>query len=66
MITRVARVNYSIPDDLHRKAKAAAALRGVTLRDYVIEVLQEGVDRDLRLAEPEREDSREGKPEGRQ
>jgi HicB family len=55
MITRVARVNYTIPDDLHRKAKAAAALHGVTLRDYVIQVLQEGVDRDLRLeADPER------------
>jgi predicted HicB family RNase H-like nuclease len=35
----VARVHYEIPDDLHRKAKAAAALQGVTLREFIVRAL---------------------------
>ena len=35
----MARVHYEIPDDLHRRAKAAAAMRGMTLKDFVIEAL---------------------------
>jgi predicted HicB family RNase H-like nuclease len=30
-----------IPDDLHRKAKAAAALEGITLKDLVIKAIKE-------------------------
>jgi predicted HicB family RNase H-like nuclease len=30
-----------IPEDLHRKAKAAAALEGVTLKDLVIKAIKE-------------------------
>jgi hypothetical protein len=42
-VTTVARIHYEIPDELHREAKAAAAMRGVTLKDYVIDALQEAV-----------------------
>ncbi len=40
-MSTVARIHYEIPDDLHRRAKSAAALRGVTLKDYVIEALEQ-------------------------
>ena len=33
------KTTLEIPDDLFRKAKAAAALRGVKLRDFVAEAL---------------------------
>jgi hypothetical protein len=36
----VARVHYEIPDDLHRRAKATAAMRGITLKDLLIEALE--------------------------
>jgi predicted HicB family RNase H-like nuclease len=39
----MALINYELPDDLHRRAKAAAALRGVTLKDFVIEALEQAV-----------------------
>jgi hypothetical protein len=39
-VTRVAVIHYDIPDDLHRKAKAAAALKGQTLKDFLIEALE--------------------------
>jgi predicted HicB family RNase H-like nuclease len=42
----VSRVHYEIPDELHRRAKAAAALRGVTLKEFLIEALQQAVARD--------------------
>jgi uncharacterized protein (DUF1778 family) len=42
----VARVHYEIPDDLHRRIKAAAALKGQTLKDYLIEALERAVDAD--------------------
>lgn len=45
MISTVARVHYEIPDDLHRQAKAAAAMQGVTLRQFVIEALRQAVER---------------------
>jgi HicB family len=45
MSDTVARVHYEIPDDLHRKAKAAAAMRGLTLRAFVIEALRQAVER---------------------
>jgi predicted HicB family RNase H-like nuclease len=48
-MSAVARVHYEIPDDLHRKAKSAAALQGLTLREFVIQALAAAVaeaDRD--------------------
>jgi predicted HicB family RNase H-like nuclease len=39
----MALINYELPDDLHRRAKAAAALRGVTLKDFVIDALEHAV-----------------------
>ena len=40
-MTPVARVHYEIPDDLHRRAKAAAAMLGITLKEFVIQALEE-------------------------
>jgi predicted HicB family RNase H-like nuclease len=31
----------NVPEDLHRQVKSEAALRGMTLQDFVIKVLQE-------------------------
>jgi len=39
------RINYEIPDDLHHRAKAVAALEGKTLREFLIEALAEAVAR---------------------
>jgi len=39
-VTSVAVIHYDIPDDLHRKAKSAAALKGQTLKDFLIEALE--------------------------
>ena len=41
----VGRIHYEIPDDLHRRAKAAAALRGQSLKDFVIAALEEAVQK---------------------
>lgn len=41
-------LNYDIPDELHRRAKAAAAIRGVTLRQFVLEALEAEVERQER------------------
>jgi len=35
----MARIHYEIPDDLHRRVKAAAAMEGQTLKDFLIEAL---------------------------
>jgi uncharacterized protein (DUF1778 family) len=35
----VARIHIVIPDDLHRRAKSAAALKGQTLKDFLTEAL---------------------------
>jgi len=35
------RIHYEVPDDLHRRAKAAAALNGVSLKNFVIEALEQ-------------------------
>lgn len=43
MPTTVARIHYEIPDDLHRQAKSVAALRGMTLKDFVIAALSSAV-----------------------
>jgi predicted HicB family RNase H-like nuclease len=39
----MARIHYEVPDDLHRKAKSAAALQGITLKDFVIAALEQAV-----------------------
>ena len=39
-VQTVARIHYEIPDDLHRRAKSAAALQGVTLKDFVVAALE--------------------------
>jgi predicted HicB family RNase H-like nuclease len=38
------RIHYEIDDDLHRRAKAVAALRGQTLKEFVEEALKELVE----------------------
>jgi uncharacterized protein (DUF1778 family) len=40
----MARVHYEIPDDLHRRAKAAAAMKGQTLKDFLIDALAKAAD----------------------
>ena len=42
----VARIHYEIPDDLHRRAKAQAAYKGKTLREYVEEAIAKAVETD--------------------
>ncbi len=42
------RIHVLVPDDLHHRAKAAAALRGITLKDYVNEALADAVALDER------------------
>ena len=36
----MALIHYEIPDDVHRRAKAAAALQGVTLRSFICAALE--------------------------
>ena len=45
MTPRVARVHYEIDDELHRRCKSAAAMDGVTLKEFVVEALRERVER---------------------
>lgn len=37
-------LNYEIDDDLHRKAKVAAAEQGITLKQFVIEALRHSIE----------------------
>jgi uncharacterized protein (DUF1778 family) len=53
----VGRVHYEIPDDVHRDAKAAAGLEGLTLREFLIEALRDRATQVLRRREQERRDS---------
>lgn len=39
------KTTLEIPDDLFRQTKAAAALRGESLKDFVTQVLQEHLER---------------------
>lgn len=41
MTSTVGRIHYEIPDDVHRDAKAAAGLEGVTLREFLIRALKQ-------------------------
>lgn len=43
----------NVPEELHRKAKARAALAGMSLSDYVLKQLEKGLER------PSREELRE-------
>lgn len=45
-MTLVANMNYSVPDELHRQAKSAAALKGVSLKQYVLDALAAAVEKD--------------------
>jgi hypothetical protein len=42
-VSDLARIHYVIPDDLHRQVKAVAALRGRTLKQFVVEALEAAV-----------------------
>ncbi|MDA8045967.1 MAG: toxin-antitoxin system HicB family antitoxin [Actinomycetota bacterium] len=42
----MARIHYEIDDDLHRRAKAQAAYRGVTLRAYIEQAIAAAVEKD--------------------
>lgn len=37
-------IRYDIPDALHRQLKAVAALEGITLKDLIIRLLEQGLD----------------------
>lgn len=37
-------INYDIPEALHRKFKALAATRGLTIKELLIQVMQKEVD----------------------
>lgn len=49
MITTMARIHIEVPDALHRRAKAVAAMQGVTLKDFVIRAIVDAIEGD---AEP--------------
>jgi len=42
----VVNINIEIPDELHREAKIAAAVEGVTLKDYIIAALEKDAGKD--------------------
>jgi len=35
-------VNLKLPDKLHKETKAEAALKGILLKDYLIELIKRG------------------------
>lgn len=43
----MARINVNLDDELHRKVKAAAALEGLTLKDFVVTTLHRAVEDEL-------------------
>ena len=42
------RVHYELDDELHRQAKAAAAMRGVSLKQYLEDALRAAIEADRR------------------
>jgi len=44
-VTTLARIHYEIPDDVHQKAKAAAAARGITLKDFIVYAIEAAANR---------------------
>jgi hypothetical protein len=45
------RVNIQLGDELHTKAKIIAVLKGVTLNDYLAQIVQDSVQRDRKVLE---------------
>jgi hypothetical protein len=43
-VRRVPLMQYDIPEELHQKAKAAAALSGRSLKQFLLDALQREVD----------------------
>lgn len=41
-----------LPDDLVRKAKACAALHGITLKDFVVQAIEKATEEDLPVSAP--------------
>lgn len=39
-------VNFELPDDLHRRARSKAALRGEKFYAYLVELIRQGVEGD--------------------
>jgi hypothetical protein len=39
-------VNFELPEDLHRRARSRAALRGKKFYTYLVQLIREGVERD--------------------
>jgi len=37
----VGAINYELPDDLHMRAKAAAAMHGMTLKAFIVAAIEE-------------------------
>lgn len=50
----MARINVNLDEELHRKVKAAAALNGLTLKDFVVTTLAAAVAGMSSEAEPTR------------
>jgi hypothetical protein len=44
MITKVARINFPMDDDLHRRAKKAAIDMGIPLRKFIALAVQKQVE----------------------
>jgi hypothetical protein len=40
----VVRIHYELPEDLHRRAKAAAAMDGLTLREFLMRALEQAIE----------------------
>lgn len=38
------KINYELPDDLHRLLKIRAAEEGITLKELIIRLLSEGLE----------------------
>ena len=34
------RINIELPEDLHKKLKVVCALKGITIKDYIVSALQ--------------------------
>lgn len=39
-------INYDIPEDLHRAFKALAAIRGLTVKALLLQLMEEAVDKE--------------------
>lgn len=52
------KMNVKLPAELHRTAKAVAAYMGMELGEYIAQIVQPVVDRDLDRMAADRRDSR--------